>query len=148
MMESTPFAVAAREMLRHLPSATSSQAALLLLIENTVGAHRREIERRCAPTEPRQQTEQKHGRSDIISQLADDLAKQDGHAERAPDRTESAAVACKVAAQPAASARVRIKAHLKTSLSVVVRPTCATRRTHRKSRPAVNYPAPVLQVEP
>ena len=50
MMESTPFAVAARQMLRHLPSATSSQAALLLLIENTVGAHRREIERRCAPT--------------------------------------------------------------------------------------------------
>ena len=50
MMESTPFAVAAREMLHHLPSATSSQAALLLLIENSVGAHRREIERRCAPT--------------------------------------------------------------------------------------------------
>ena len=49
-MGSTPFAVAAREMLHHLPSATSSQRALLLEIENTVGAHRREIERRCAPT--------------------------------------------------------------------------------------------------
>ena len=50
MMESTPFAVAARAMLHHLHSATSSQRALLLEIENSVGAHRREIERRCAPT--------------------------------------------------------------------------------------------------
>ena len=49
-LESTPFATAAHAMLHHLPSATSSQRALLLEIESTVGAHRREIERRCAPT--------------------------------------------------------------------------------------------------
>ena len=50
MLASTPFAAAAREMLHHLPAASSSQGALLLEIENSVGAHRREIERRCAPT--------------------------------------------------------------------------------------------------
>ena len=46
----TPFAAAARALLRLLPHTSSAQLALLLEIERTVVTHRRQIEKCCAPT--------------------------------------------------------------------------------------------------